>query len=254
MMKLGIMQPYFFPYIGYFQLIKNVDEFILYDDVSFIKKGWVNRNNVLINGNPFLLNVPLKGKSSFKKINEIELLEDPAWRKKMLRDLQVNYKQAKYFNDVYPILEKVINYPTAKLSELNFQSIKCVSDYLGLPTKIVTGDSGFADIEHKLKSEILDETIFPDTKLTHWIRKTVRIIEICRKKNAQAYFNPIGGLGLYSKEEFLLNKIDLKFIKSRSIVYKQFNHEFVPNLSIIDVLMFNSVDEVNLLLDEFDLL
>ena len=248
------MQPYFFPYIGYFQLINAVDEFLVYDEVNFIKKGWVNRNNILINGKPYLINVPLIGKSSSKKINEVELVGDTKWRKKMLLDFYLNYKRAKYFNDVYPILEKVINYPTNKLAKLNYQSVKCVSDYLGIKTNISNDISMFNDLEAKLYSKNIDETLFSNIKLAYWERKVIRILEICRIKNAEIYINPIGGISLYSKEEFLLNGIELKFVKTKEIVYPQYGNEFVPYLSIIDVLMFNSIEEVNHLLGQYELI
>lgn len=248
------MQPYFFPYIGYFQLINAVDDFIVYDEVNFIKKGWINKNNILINGKPYVINVPLREKSSFKKINEVEILNDNNWKKKMLLDFQMNYKRAKYFKDVYPILEKVINYPTDKISELNFQSIKCVCDYLGIKTIISNDISKFTELESKLDNDTIDEKLFPNIKLNYFERKVIRILEICRIKNATIYINPIGGTSLYAKDDFLANNVELKFLKTKEISYRQHGNDFVPYLSIIDILMFNSIEEVNQFLDKYELL
>ena len=253
-MKLGIMQPYFFPYIGYFQLINAVDEFLVYDNVNFIKKGWINRNNILINGNPHLINVPLKSKSSFVKIKDIEIDDSLKWRKKVLSDLSVNYKRAKCFNEVYPIIEKTINFNTTKITEINFQSIKNVCDYLEINTKLSNDIFRFENLEEKLRAPVIDKLMFPNINLNHYEHKVVRVLEICKIKNAKSYFNPIGGTELYSKDEFLMNDIDLKFIKAREITYPQFGNKFVPFLSIIDVLMFNSKDEIKNLLNEFDLI
>jgi hypothetical protein len=253
-MKLAIMQPYFFPYIGYFQAISAVDKYILYDNLNFIKKEWVNRNRYLEkNRNSCYFHVPLKDKSSFKKIHEIELIGDDKWKKKILNFLFFNYKKAKYFDDVYPLIEYVINYPTNKLTEINFQSIKSVCDYLNIKTEITTDNVKYNDIEIKLTAENIDGKDFPDLKLIDWQRKVVRVLEICRIERANIYINAIGGINLYSKEVFLQNGIDLKFIKTKNIEYKQFDTDFVPDLSIIDVMMFNSPEEIRKLLNQFEL-
>jgi hypothetical protein len=252
-MKLAIMQPYFFPYIGYFQLINAVDKYILYDNVNFIKKAWLNRNrHLLINNNSSYFYVPLKEKSSFKKIHEIELLDDDKWKRQIIKSIFFNYKKAKYFNDVYPLIEYVINYPTNKLTELNFQSIKSVCDYLNIKTELTVDNIKYYELEKRLTAKNLDEKNFPDLKLLDWQHKIVRIIEICRMEKAKIFINAIGGLELYSKDIFLKNGIDLKFIKTKKIKYKQFDNEFVPDLSIIDVMMFNSPDEIRRLLNEYE--
>jgi hypothetical protein len=254
-MKLGIMQPYFFPYIGYFQAINATDKYILYENVNFIKKGWMNRNSHLLKNNKscyFI--VPLREKSSLKKINEIELHEDDKWRKQILNRLFFNYKKARYFDVVYPLIEFVINYPTNKLAEINYQSIKKVCEYLSIKTEITKECAKYADIEEQLMSEEINKNDFPSLKLENWDHKVVRILEICRRENANIYINAIGGIELYSKNIFLQNNIDLMFIRTKKIEYKQFNNEFIPNLSIIDVLMFNSIEKTNELLNEFDLI
>ena len=252
-MKIAIMQPYLFPYIGYFQAITAVDKYILYDNVFFMKKKWLNRNRHLLkNGDSYYFNAPLKKMSSFKKIYEIDLIDDDKWRKQVLKSIFYNYKKAKYFDDVYPLIEYVINYPTKKLTELNFLSIKSVCDYLNIKTEIRVNCALFNDMEIRLSSENINKDDFPDLNLIHWQRKVVRILEICKKERADIYINAIGGIDLYSKEEFMQNGIDLKFIKTAHIEYKQFDKYFVSNLSIIDVIMFNSPEEVIGLLNEYE--
>ena len=246
-MKLAIMQPYFFPYIGYFQLINAVDKFIVYDDVNFIKRGWINRNQILMNHSyKSLITVPLKHKSSFLKIREIEIDNSDNWRKKLLKILEYNYKKAPFFNEIFPILNIIINFNTNLLSEFNINSIKELCKYLEIKTFIQSNTQKYQDIENYLcdYNKSINKPI--DTKV-------VRILEICKKENANIYINPIGGIELYNKEDFKKNGLELFFLKTLDIRYKQFNNEFIPNLSIIDVMMFNSVDEINKMLDNYEL-
>lgn len=254
-MKLAVMQPYFFPYIGYFQAINLVDEYILYDNLNFSKGANIYRNKYLTHaGDVLFFNVPIEKKSAFKKINEVTISDDPTWRRKMLLDFRINYKNAPYFESIYPLLEKVIQYPTNKLSELNYQSIKSVCDYLGIKTVVSNKLSLFQGLEEKLSSTSIDASGFPEYSLKNWEKKVVRVLEICKLKNADTYINAIGGMELYSKEEFAANGITLKFVKTNPLSYKQFQNEFVPNMSIIDVLMFNSIDETNRLLHQCELI
>jgi hypothetical protein len=254
-MKLAIMQPYFFPYIGYFQAINAVDKYILYDNLNFIKDGWMNRNRFLLkNGDPCYFRVALKEKSSFKRIYEIELIDDKRWKKKMLGSVAHNYKKAEYFEEVYDLIEKVINYPTNKLTELNYQSIKHVCDYLRIKTVISTDREKYNDLETKLGADIISEKDFPYLKIADCERKVIRILEICRLENADMFINAIGGMDLYSKDVFLKNGIELNFIKTKIIKYKQFNNDFVPDLSIIDVMMFNSKEKIKELLNHYELI
>lgn len=249
------MQPYFFPYLGYFQAINAVDKYILYDNINFINKSWIYRNkHLLINNDSCFFTLSLKEKSVFKKIHEIELNDKDDWRRKLLKSIYFNYKKAKYFDNVYPLVETVVNFPTNKLSELNFQSIKCVCDYLNIKTELSNEREKYSDIERKLSANDLYEIDFPDLKLIDWQRKVIRVMEICRIECADVYINAIGGQDLYSKDEFLMNGIELKFIKSNNVNYKQFNNDFIPNLSIIDFLMFVSPDLFDKSLNEYELI
>jgi len=254
-MKLGIMQPYFLPYIGYFQLINVVDKYILYDNINYMKKSWVNRNRFLkINNGPSFFNIPLKDKSSFKKINEIELLDNDIWRKQILNSIFFNYKRAKYFSAVYPLIETIVLHSTNKLSDLNSNCIVSICKYLGINTEIIIDSSKYNYIEEKLSSTVLNNLNFPEIELLYLEKKVVRILEICKIERASTYVNAIGGKSLYSKDDFTQNGIELKFIESKPIKYKQFDNNFVSDLSIIDVLMFNSVEEINVLLNSFTLI
>ena len=231
-MKIAIMQPYFLPYIGYFQLIKAVDKFVLYDDVNYINKGWINRNNLLVNGKAFLFTVPLKDASQNKLINQIELSDDPKWRLKLLQTVGQSYKKAPYFAQVYPIVERILHNTSPRVADLIFGSIQEIMQYLAITTDLVRSSAVYGNEQLKAQD---------------------RIIDICRQENAKLYINPIGGQQLYNYLAFDAEKITLRFIKTNPLVYKQFQNEYVPFLSVLDILMFNSVAEVNALLDLYEL-
>lgn len=229
------MQPYLFPYLGYFQLINVVDKFIFYDDVNFIKQGWVNRNKILLNGNEFLFTIPLEKESSFKLITETEINGNlfKNWKIKFNRTLTQAYKKAPNFEIVYGLISSALEMHSLAISDLACESINLVCDYLGIHTKRVK--SSDQDYENNI------------LKASH------RVIDICIKESASDYFNPMGGKELYSKEEFLLKGLNLHFICSKLKTYKQFNNDFISSLSIIDVMMFNSKNEILNMLDYYEI-
>lgn len=231
-MKLGIMQPYFFPYIGYFQLIKSVDRFIFYDDVSYIKQGWINRNRFLINGSDKYFSVPLKNISSFRNINETEADNEKKWRGDFIKLVKFNYSKAPFFKSVLLLIETLCSGSFKYISEIAETSVELVTGYLQIKTEMCRSAGRYGEIHSSGPG---------------------RIIDICLKENADEYINPIGGQSLYSKSEFKNRGIELKFLKSRELVYGQFRNEFVPWLSIIDVLMFNSPDSVMNFLEQYEL-
>lgn len=236
-MKIAIMQPYIFPYIGYFQLLNIVDTFIFYDDVAFIKQGWINRNRILLNGKDYLFTIPIEKQSSYALIKNTHISNSlyANWRRKFLLTLEQSYKKAPYFNDVYKLVEDVLNSNSTSISELAQSSILNVIKYLGITKKI----------------QISSEDYFESKGLS----KEERLISICKKCNAKEYINPIGGQNLYKAESFLINNIDLLFIKSNPIEYKQFsNDNFISWLSIIDILMFNSSNEIKKILNQCELI
>lgn len=229
-MKIAIMQPYFFPYIGYFQLINSVDKFILYDDVNYIKGGWINRNNILINNQSKFINAQLIGASSFKEINQIMININ---FNKVLKSIKQNYSKAPFFIEVYPLIEKILCNPECiSVSDFNGAIIIEINKYLGIKTKIE-----FSSVNYNN---------------TKGLEKAERIVEICKINSSKNYINPIGGKDLYSKEYFLQYDIKLNFLKSNYIKYKQFRIEFIPWLSIIDVMMFNSVVEINEMINDYE--
>jgi len=228
-MKLGIMQPYFMPYIGYWQMIRVVDKYVVYDDVQFIKGGWINRNNIIVNGNVFMFNLILEGASSNKLINEISIYRNQT---KLLKTIENSYRKAPYFESVYPIICKIFQYEDMNLAKFIGNSILEVCRYLNIDTEIIY--SSGLDKNNELKGQD-------------------KVINICKLLNTDTYLNAIGGQALYNKDTFKSESIDLKFLKSTLSTYKQFKNDFIPALSIIDVMMFNSVDEVNVLLDNYTL-
>jgi len=230
-MKLGIMQPYFLPYIGYFQIISAVDKYVMYDNIEYTKKGWINRNRILMNGRDFLFSLPLKKDSDYKSVCERELSTDYN-PKKVIEQIRSSYLKAPYFKEVYSLLETIFYYKETNLFKYIFNSVNIVNHYLDINTEIVI--SSTINIDHQLKSED-------------------KVLAICKSLGADSYYNAIGGKELYSKERFSSLKIDLKFLSVDIIQYKQFDNTFVPWLSIIDVLMFNSKEEVSVMLNKYTL-
>lgn len=233
--RLGIMQPYVFPYIGYFQLIKAVDKFVVYDDVAFINKGWINRNNILVNGKASMFTIPLIGASQNRFIRDIEVDNLVAWSKKFLKTFEQSYKKAPFYKEGFSLVEQIFNLPVMSIAELATASLKETCKYLNIETEIVESSTVYHNQDLKAQGRILD---------------------ICLQEKANHYINPIGGMAIYDKQLFADSKILLNFIKAKPIQYKQFNKDeaaFVPWLSIIDLLMFCSAEEINEHLNKFEL-
>jgi hypothetical protein len=234
-MKIAIMQPYLFPYFGYFQLINAVDKFIVYDDVNFIKQGWINRNTILVNNLPYLFTVPLDNQSSFEKINNVKIQKRIYynWSNKFLKTIEQNYGKAPFYNDVILLLRNIFQIEDEYISSIAVKSLKLVSEFIGI------------------------NTVFEDSSVIYgnqYLSSQVRILDICMKEQANYYVNLIGGIDLYSKEDFAEKGIVLNFIKSKKVEYRQFNDDFVPNLSIIDILMFNDVSSIKRILNNYELI
>ena len=229
-MKIGIMQPYLFPYIGYFQLIRATDVFIIYDDVNYIKQGWINRNRILLDNKDYLFTLQLKDASSFKKINEIDVGTN---KEKLLKTIRQAYIKAPYFTDVMPLVESIMSFSKTNLAEFITNSIKNISLFIGINTQF-----------------LLSSTIGKNNDL----KGPDKVIYICKILRGDTYINPIGGVNLYDKKEFLDNDISLYFLKTNEIKYDQFKNVFIPNLSIIDIIMFNSVHETGELLTKYELI
>ena len=228
-MKLGIMQPYFMPYIGYFQLMKAVDKYVVYNDVNYIKGGWVARNNILVQGKKQLFTIQLQGASPNKHFDDIQILDN---FKKLTKTLELNYSKAPYFSTAMELMESIFSFSDKRLDLFIKHSFECVLSYLGVNTEL-----------------ILSSDIAKDNSL----KGKDKVLEICNLLHADTYYNAIGGRGLYDKDEFANHGISLAFLKTKdSLRYNQFEgNDFIPNLSMIDILMFNTAEEINVLLDKY---
>lgn len=228
-MKLAVMQPYLFPYIGYFQLIYASDLFIIYDDVSYIKQGYINRNNILSLNGPVRFTVPVPGASSNKLISELSYSTDVI---KVLKTVQQSYSKSPYFDEIYPLIESILLYQNRDIAEVCLKSYQDILKYLGLQRKF-------------LKSSELDY----DRSLS----AKDRLISFSHKFGADCYINTPGGRELYNKLDFTKEAVDLKFIDSLSLEYDQGVEGFIPNLSIIDILMNCSISEIHSFLNCYEL-
>jgi hypothetical protein len=218
-MKVAIMQPYFMPYIGYFQMIAAVDTFVIYDNIEYTKKGWINRNRILKNGEPDTISLPLAKGSDFETVVNRHLAASfhDKDKKKLLQKIKELYRKAPYFNETLPLLDVVFNAQDSNLFDFIHHSVKAVCSHLDIPTTFVVSSS--VDIDHQLKAQD-------------------KVLAICQALGASQYINAIGGVELYDTTSFRDKNIHLQFIKTTFPSYQQFNHAFVPWLSIIDVLMF----------------
>ncbi len=232
-MKLAIMQPYFFPYLGYFQLINAADVFVIFDDVNYINKGWINRNNILVNGKTNLITLPLKEANQNKLIKDVELFDDSRNIEKLLKTIEFNYKKAPFFELIHPIITDIMTSKLDNISAFNLNAITTICNYLDISSKIIPSSVIYNNADLKAQNRILD---------------------ICKQEKATQYINPIGGIEIYTKELFENTGIELNFIKTNFIEYKQFKNEFIPGLSIIDVLMFNSKEKTKEMLVHFKLI
>ena len=229
-MTLGIMQPYFMPYIGYWQLMAAVDTYVVYDDVNYIKGGWVARNNILLNGQKHMFTITLNGASPNKLFNEITIKDD---FKKFSRLIESAYCKAPYYSEVSALLDKIYNYEDKSLGAFMMNSFQVVLDYLEIDTKL-----------------ILSSTIEKDNSL----RGKDKVKHICHLLGADTYYNAIGGQELYDKNDFKADGIDLYFVQTNLTPYVQLGNEFVPGLSIIDVLMYNSRFDAKKMIDNYTLI
>lgn len=232
-MKIGIMQPYFLPYIGYWQLMNAVDKYIVYDDVNYIKRGWINRNRILVNGAPKYINILVDDASQNKNINETRVFNDFRYIDKCLRMIELAYKKAPYFVEVFPLMEGILRCGEENIVAYLMNSFKLICRYLDIKTEL-----------------ILSSKVDKDCSL----RGQDKILAICESVNADQYYNAIGGQALYSFKSFEERGIKLIFIQPDSIVYKQFENEFCSNLSILDVMMFNSQDQIREMLKRYTLI
>ena len=219
-MKVAIMQPYFLPYIGYWQLIGAVDAFVVYDNIKYTKKGWINRNRFLLNGKEALFSLPLRKDSDFLNVNQ-RYIADSFNREDLINRFREAYRNALEYSTFMPILEDIIRCPSENLFDYIRNSIEKVCSYLELKTPLIVSSS--IDCDHSLKA-------------------AERVQAICKALGADMYINPPGGIELYSNEDFKKNGITLQFLQPALVEYTQDAMDFVPWLSIVDVLFFNPIE------------
>jgi hypothetical protein len=234
MMKIGLMQPYLFPYLGYFQLIQTSDKFVVHDDVQYIRQGWINRNQIILHNRAFLFVFSVKHDDYSKKINERFYAQGfDAEAKKFLRNIDQSYSKAPYFAEVRAMLAAILATPERNVAKLNTMSIRKICEYLGIGAEILV--SSELDFDKSLAAE-------------------ERVIAINQSLGSTHYINPIGGVELYSLERFEEKGLQLSFLKPVLRPYKQSSQEFLPSLSIIDVMMNCSKAELCEMLGEFELI
>jgi hypothetical protein len=233
-MKIALMQPYFLPYIGYFQLINAVDTFIFCDDVHFIKGGFINRNNILINQSKYRFTIPVQHVHFATTIRETKVANDPAnWYRKLSKTVQ-NYRKAPYFDAFFPIFDEILRGSIGRpISDVAIESIEATLKYIDLQRKTAT--------------------TFGRYNNTH-LSGAERIVDICRQENATTYLNAIGGQKLFNKDYFSAKTIELQFLKPNLTTYEQNSPQFIAGLSILDVLMWNAPATVKAMLSDYTLI
>lgn len=238
-MKIAIMQPYFFPYMGYISLIKNTDKFIFLDTVQFIRHGWIERNRILHPKEGWqYISIPLAKHSQDTKIIDIKVNNSEDWRKKILAQLVHYKKEAPFYHKTLNVIRNGFNIETDNITDLNANILASIFDYLELPFNY--------EIFSKMNLKI-ESANAPD----EWA------LNICKAiGNVDEYWNPIGGLEFFDKNKYEKNNIKIHFLNMKLIPYcqKQNCKNFEPGLSIIDVMMFNSPETIKEMLDEYELL
>lgn len=226
-MKLAIMQPYLFPYFGYFQLVAAVDRFVFYDDVNFIKNGWINRNRLLLSNQVSYFTFPLSGASPFSKINQVLVKSEGPWRRKISESLRYSYSKAPNFSLINEIFLDILYSDELGIAELAKRSVVSVSSYLGLNAGFVMSSAGYNNSD---------------------LNGCDRILDICSKEQASQYYNLPGGRALYDELLFVSKGIGLRFVEPKFTQYRQMSQVFQSGLSIIDMLMFVDRESVRKML------
>lgn len=213
------MQPYFLPYLGYYQLIHSVDLFVIYDNIKYTKKGWINRNRMLQNGKDVMFSLPLKNDSDFLTIRDRQLATSFN-RGKLLKSIENAYRNAPFFDQTFSLITKIVGHVDENLFQFLREALTSSCGHLGVATQFQI--SSEIAIDHKLKGQD-------------------KVLALCSAVGATTYINAIGGTELYSRAEFQERGINLEFIRSKPYEYRQFDGAFVPSLSILDAMMFNAI-------------
>lgn len=235
-MQAAIMQPYFFPYAGYFALIRHADVFVLFDTPQFIRHGWIERNRIIgPQGDPVYIRVPLEKQSRDTAICDMHVRETDDWRRKILAQLTHYKKRAPFYQEVTELIEESLASGFDTITEVNHATLQSVCRYLGIETPI--------HIWSQMELEI-PPVYAPD----EWA------LQICRAIGATTYINPPGGMSFFNPVKYRLAGLDLRFMRTIASPYRQLEPGFTPNLSIIDMMMFNSPDTINTMLNQIEYL
>jgi hypothetical protein len=229
----AIMQPYFFPYIGYFQLMKAVDVFVVYDDAQYMKGGWINRNRILINNGPAWLTLPVSRASHTLRINQRHYLLERENIPAIKQRLHDNYKKAPAYREIFPFISELLDCKNSNVSTFNTNLMRAVARKLGITCKFI------------MSSEITNLSAF---------KGETKVIDLCKFIGASTYINPIGGVAIYDNGTFAKSGIDLHFLQSEPTNYLQLGQPHVPQLSIIDVLMFNPIERIETMLNHYKII
>lgn len=241
-MSLGLMQPYLFPYLGYFQLMNCVDTYVFYENVQYIKNGWVNRNRIFVNVKKnqthyFTFSVAKEHyKKNIDQRHYSNLKEDC---NKLKRNLFQSYRDALNFEEAYELIEDILDFQNDNVAYFNMNANHKIAEYLGVTTKITCMET--------VKDAAFWEKF---TQLNH----EDKVIHICKYFKENSYINAINGMSLYHRDFFAAKGIDLKFIKMKEVEYSQFSKQFVPCLSILDVIMHNKLQDSKEMLERYQLI
>ena len=230
--RVAIMQPYLFPYLGYFQLMVACDEFIVFDDAQYVKLGWINRNRILLNGSPEWLGLPVRAAAHELPVNQRKYQFDSIEPRRFLRRIEGVYRKAPFFPRVFSLLQQIIGLSDDNVARFNANQLRTLAKALGIGTPILLASQLAKDM--RLKNQEL-------------------VIDICTSRSATEYVNAIGGKHLYRASRFSRDGMSLRFLHSEAAPYEQFGQPFVPGLSIIDVMMFNPADSIGTMLWQYSL-
>lgn len=222
-MRVAIMQPYFCPYIGYFQLMNSVDQFVIFDNIQFVDRGWIHRNRILVNGKPSYVTLHLHKDSRFLDVRDRRLRDEyQRDNAELLRRIELAYRGAPRFKEFFPVVERILGHSEANLFAFVYHSIQQIAAYLDIRTPV-----------------IISSTLAID----HGRRAQDKLLAICANLGASTYINLPGGRSLYDPKSFSEKEIVLQFLEPEPISYRQFGEGFVDHLSIVDLLMFNTLDQ-----------
>jgi len=231
-MKIAIMQPYFFPYLGYWQLMQAADEFVAFDDVNYIKRGWINRNRILVNGKPSYFTIPVLAISQNRKINDHQIASGSEWRTNLMKTLQHAYSKAPFYEETLDLVRGILFFPEDNLSKFLVHQLDSVAAYLDIDVKISHASERFHNQEMK---------------------GVERIIDMAKHARASMYINPPGARDMYEQDRFASQGLDLRILVPELREYPQRYPGFEPNLSLIDLLMEVGRESVKERLDDYEL-